>query len=223
VASHLAWPIWGSDMTSERERSGREEEARTQLAQLHKRVRAAAEHAQRERERGRAERARAEAQRAQWAETARFEERARAEAQRAQWERQRGREEWARGEALRAQWAEIARLEERARAAERRARWEQLTQSQDQAQSEKENARSQHVRSAYFLLAIAVRLLPPSERDRYLEEFRAELLDIPRDTRLTHALSLLRGAFVLRIRRGLKKATDVEVRRTNGFSSTRST
>ena len=43
------------------------------------------------------------------------------------------------------------------------------------------------LRSAHFLLTIAVQLLPQSERDRYLEEFRAELLDVPRDMRLSHA------------------------------------
>ena len=78
----------------------------------------------------------------------------------------------------------------------------------------KESARS---RSAHFLLAIAVRLLPPLERDRYLEEFRAELLDVPGHTRLTHALSLLRGVFVLRLRRGFKNtAGDTAVRGAKG-------
>jgi conflict system STAND superfamily ATPase len=68
-----------------------------------------------------------------------------------------------------------------------------------------------------FLLAIAVQLLPPSERDRYLEEFRAELLDIPSNMRPSHALSLLRGVLVLRLRLGLKKeATDAAVRRAKG-------
>jgi hypothetical protein len=55
-------------------------------------------------------------------------------------------------------------------------------------------------RSAHFLLTIAVRLLPPSERARYLEEFHAELLDVYRGRRLWHTLSLLRGTFVLRLR-----------------------
>jgi hypothetical protein len=60
-----------------------------------------------------------------------------------------------------------------------------------------------------FLLTIAVRLLPRSERDRYLEEFRAELLHLPSDTRLWHALSLLRGVFVLRLQGDAKnKAAD---------------
>jgi hypothetical protein len=83
--------------------------------------------------------------------------------------------------------------------------------------------RLEYVRSARFLLAIAVWLLPPSERDRYLEEFRAELLDVPRDAQLSHAVSLLWGAFVLRLRRGLKKPTDVAVRRANDVPSTSST
>jgi hypothetical protein len=39
--------------------------------------------------------------------------------------------------------------------------------------------RAERTRSAHFLLAIAARLLPPSERARYVEEFRAELLDVP--------------------------------------------
>jgi hypothetical protein len=73
------------------------------------------------------------------------------------------------------------------------------------------------------VLAIAVRLLLPSERDRYLEEFRAELLDVPGDKRLLHALSLLRGVLVLRLRRGLKKAINVAVRRANDEPSRRST
>ena len=65
-----------------------------------------------------------------------------------------------------------------------------------------------------FLLAIAVRLLPPSELDRYLEEFRAELLDVPHDTQLRHTLSLLRGVFVLRLRRGIRsKAADAAARK----------
>jgi vacuolar-type H+-ATPase subunit I/STV1 len=77
-----------------------------------------------------------------------------------------------------------------------------------------EGKRLEHARSAHFLLTTAARLMPRSERDRYLEEFLAELLDIPPDTRLSHALSLLRGVFVLRLRRGLKnKAADATARR----------
>jgi hypothetical protein len=68
-----------------------------------------------------------------------------------------------------------------------------------------------------FVLAIVSRLLPPSERARYFEEFLAELLDLPRTKRLRHALSLLRGVLVLRLRRGLKdKATDAAARRAKG-------
>ncbi len=81
----------------------------------------------------------------------------------------------------------------------------------------KERAFWEGALSAHFMLAIAVRLLSLSERDRYLEEFRAELLDIPPNTRLSHALSLLRGVLVLRLRRGLKnKAADAAVRRVKG-------
>jgi hypothetical protein len=59
------------------------------------------------------------------------------------------------------------------------------------------------------LLAIAVGFLPPSERDRYFEEFSAELLNLPRNKRLRHALSLLRGVFMLRLRGDAKnKAAD---------------
>jgi hypothetical protein len=76
--------------------------------------------------------------------------------------------------------------------------------------------RSERACSAHFLLTIAVRLLPPSERDRYLEEFRAELLDVPRNTRLSHALSLLCGVFLLRLRRGLKNKADAAVRSAKG-------
>ena len=47
----------------------------------------------------------------------------------------------------------------------------------------------------------------------YLEEFRAELLDIHPGRRLWHALSLLRGTLVLRLRRGHNnKAADAAVR-----------
>jgi hypothetical protein len=213
-------------MTSERERSEWAEAQRAQwakIARLGECVRAAERRSRWERERGRVERAQTEAQRAQWAATARLGERVRAEAQRSRWERERGREERAQAEAQRAQWAAIARLEERARAEAQRSRWEEHAQSEERTRAEEESARSEHARSSHFLLAIAVRLLPPSERDRYLEEFRAELLDIPRDTQLSHALSLLRGAFVLRLRRGLTKPTDVAVRRANDVPSTRST
>jgi hypothetical protein len=80
-------------------------------------------------------------------------------------------------------------------------------------QERSERPRPEHVRLAHSLLAIAVRLLPPSERDRYLEEFHAELLDVPRDTRLRHTLTLLRGVLVVRLRRGLKKkAADAAAR-----------
>lgn len=69
-------------------------------------------------------------------------------------------------------------------------------------------------RPVRFLLKIIVRLLPPSERDRYSEELHAELLDVPRYTRLSHALSLLRGVLVLRLRRGPgKEAANAAVRR----------
>jgi hypothetical protein len=80
-------------------------------------------------------------------------------------------------------------------------------------QSDLQRLRSrQH--SVGFVLAIVSRLLPPSERARYLEEYLAELLDLPCNSRLRHAVSLLRGAFVLRLRRGLKNtAGDVAVRR----------
>jgi hypothetical protein len=75
-------------------------------------------------------------------------------------------------------------------------------------------SRSGDVRPLPVVLAVIVRLLPPSERARYLEEFRAELLDIHPGRRLWHARSLLRGAFVLRLRRGHNnKAADAAVRR----------
>lgn len=96
----------------------------------------------------------------------------------------------------RALWAGVTAGEQELRRARRDELWERL----------------EEVRSARFLLATAVRLLPQSERARYLEEFRAELLDVPRNTRLRHALSLLHGVFVLRLRRGRKnKATDAPV------------
>jgi hypothetical protein len=75
--------------------------------------------------------------------------------------------------------------------------------------------RLERLRSAHFLLAIAVQLLPPSERHRYFEEFRAELLDVHRDSRMRHAWSLLRGVIMLRLRREPKdKAADAAVRRS---------
>jgi hypothetical protein len=61
---------------------------------------------------------------------------------------------------------------ERARAAEERARLVAM-----------ECKSFEHARSARFLLKTAVWLIPQSERARYLEEFRAEMLDIPHDTR----------------------------------------
>lgn len=84
----------------------------------------------------------------------------------------------------------------------------------DRLQS-KGHLRSKQTHSAHFLLAIAVRLLPHSQRARYLEEFRAELLELPRGMRLRHALSLLRGVFVLRLRRGPKNKA-ANVRRAKG-------
>jgi hypothetical protein len=76
--------------------------------------------------------------------------------------------------------------------------------------------RTGHARSVHFLLAIAVWLLPLSQRARYLEEFHAELLDVARGRWLWHALSLLRGVVVTRLCRGLKRATDAAVRRVKG-------
>lgn len=112
-------------------------------------------------------------------------------------------------------------LFERARVKRAQADRRRLEREQRLEQARLE--RLERLRSAHFLLAIAVQLLPPSERDRYLEEFRAELLDIPRNTRRSHVLSLLRGVFVLRLRRGLKKVTDATARRAKGRSSARST
>jgi hypothetical protein len=94
---------------------------------------------------------------------------------------------------------------------QRLARWQREQREQRLA---RRRERLERLRSAHFLLAIAVQLLPPSERDRYLEEFRAELLDVQRDARLRHARSLLLGVIVLRLRRGLKnKVADAAVRR----------
>jgi hypothetical protein len=74
--------------------------------------------------------------------------------------------------------------------------------------------RLSRARFAHALLADTVRLLPSSKRDRYLEEFRAELLELPRNMRLRHALSLFRGALVLRLRGDAKnKTADAAVRR----------
>jgi hypothetical protein len=193
-------------------------------------------------ESARLKRTRLEEQRARWEKSVRLDEHARAERtravtarlERAQLEKQHAQleerarlEEWAARLKLgrleeRAQTergrVEGARLE-RARSEERRARWERRAllearaQLEERAQSQEKRARSKHVRSSHLLLAIAVRLLPPSERDRYLEEFRAELLDVT-DTRLSHAMSLLRGVLVLRLHRGLRKeAADAAVRR----------
>jgi len=94
------------------------------------------------------------------------------------------------------------------RVREVRARWKE-----ELPQSAEERERLEPVRSARFLLATAVRLIPQSERARYLEEFRAELLDVPRGRRLWHALSVLRGVFVLRLRRWPKNAAGPRIRR----------
>jgi hypothetical protein len=52
-------------------------------------------------------------------------------------------------------------------------------QGQQAYLEQEQHVRPKLVRSTHFLLAIAMRLLPPSERARYVEEFRAELLDVP--------------------------------------------
>jgi hypothetical protein len=96
--------------------------------------------------------------------------------------------------------------------ASRILRWGQLRML-EQYLKPKNRPQPKQTHSAHFLLAIAVRLLPQSERARYLEEFRAELLDVPRNTRPSHALSLLRAVFVLRLRRGLNRAADADGRR----------
>jgi hypothetical protein len=83
------------------------------------------------------------------------------------------------------------------------------------AQAHHYHPRGEHQpRTARFLVTIAAQLMPQSERDRYLEEFRGELGDFPRNKQLWHALNLLRGVFVLRLRGGSKnKAADAVVRR----------
>lgn len=48
------------------------------------------------------------------------------------------------------------------------------------------------------LVALAVRLLPVSQRARYRAEFRVELLELPRRERLGYALRVLGGAWELR-------------------------
>jgi hypothetical protein len=47
--------------------------------------------------------------------------------------------------------------------------------------------------------AITAWLIPRSEQDRYREEFRAELWHLPPRERLGHALSLVYGAFRIRL------------------------
>jgi hypothetical protein len=81
------------------------------------------------------------------------------------------------------QRVELKRLAQEKREPE----WARVARSERQRLAELE--RSERLRSAHFLLSIAVHLLPPSERDRYLEEFRAELLDVQRNARLRHARS----------------------------------
>lgn len=79
------------------------------------------------------------------------------------------------------------------------------------------SARSQpcRTRTAQFLMAITVQLLPSAERPRYLEEFRAELVDLPRSQQLRHVLSVFSGVFLLR-RRLEKKAANAAARRARG-------
>jgi hypothetical protein len=60
-----------------------------------------------------------------------------------------------------------------------------------------------HVADA--LVRIACRLLPAGRRDRYLEEFRSELFDLPRRYRLCHAGRLLWVAPAIRFREGLRE------------------
>lgn len=106
--------------------------------------------------------------------------------------------------------ARTARLEEKFTLSEpviglTGARFGGIAARREFARLEEEREWVEQARSGRFLLATAVRLIPRSERARYMEEFRAELLDIPRGRRLRHALSLLRGVFVLRVRHGARK------------------
>jgi hypothetical protein len=48
------------------------------------------------------------------------------------------------------------------------------------------------------LVGVAVRLLPRSDRDRYDDEFRADLCFLPRIRQIPQAVGLLAGAFPLR-------------------------
>lgn len=48
------------------------------------------------------------------------------------------------------------------------------------------------------VLEVAVRVLPVGHRARYDEEFRGELVELPRQDQLGHALRLLGGCWSLR-------------------------
>lgn len=48
------------------------------------------------------------------------------------------------------------------------------------------------------VVSVGVRLLPSDHRDRYYDEFRADLCLVPRGRQLGHALGLLAGALPLR-------------------------
>jgi hypothetical protein len=128
-------------------------------------------------------------------------------------------------------WEDRARAErmraEQVRFEQMRAKWARADQRRLERELRSDQARlrrSERLRSAHFVLAIAVQLLPPPERDRYIEEFRAELLDLPRNMRLRHALSLLRGVCVLRLRRGFKNTTgDAVMKKVKDEHSTRFT
>lgn len=49
------------------------------------------------------------------------------------------------------------------------------------------------------VVALATRLLPARERPRYREEFRVELVELPRHERLRYALRVLGHAWALRL------------------------
>lgn len=85
-------------------------------------------------------------------------------------------------------WREQVEYEQERNAAARRQRKEERKrQRQDEGKSP----------IAHVLVTMVKYLLPVEHRERYIEEWRAELGDLPRLRRLQHLLGLLRSALVL--------------------------
>jgi hypothetical protein len=84
-------------------------------------------------------------------------------------------------------WREQLKYEQERYAVRRQRKEERKRQRQDERKSA----------IAHVLVSMVKYLLPVEHRERYIEEWRAELGDLPRLRRLQHLLGLLRSALVL--------------------------